>query len=96
MRADFDSRADTIQIELEPADRLDRDDASVDGTVVGFLAERPVLIDIIGSGTSIERRLEAVAERHGLDAEGLIAAARAALAAPDRTVTMDVALVRTP
>jgi hypothetical protein len=36
--------------------------------------------------------LRAAAERYGLDAEALIAAARAALAAPDRAVTMDVAV----
>jgi hypothetical protein len=33
-----------------------------------------------------------IAERYDLDAEALIAAARAALAAPDRAVTVDVAV----
>lgn len=35
---------------------------------------------------------EAAAERYGLDAEALIAAAQAARAAPDRKITLDVAV----
>ena len=41
---------------------------------------------------SARRGLRKAAERYDLDAEALIAAARAALAAPDRTVTLDVAV----
>jgi hypothetical protein len=92
MRADYDSKGDTIQIELEPVDRLDRDDAGVAGIVVGILRERPVMIDVIGTDSGIDERLRAAAERHSLDAEALIAAAQAALAAPDRAVTLDVAV----
>lgn len=91
MRADYDSVAETIQIELEPVERLDRDDASVDGVVVGVLNDRPVLIDVIGIGPTLDERLRTAADRHGLNAEALVAAACAALAAPNRTVTMDVA-----
>jgi hypothetical protein len=40
----------------------------------------------------IDEPLRAAAERYDLDAEALIAAARAALAAPDRAVTLDVAV----
>jgi hypothetical protein len=92
MRADYDSKADTIQIELEPVDRLDRDDASIAGAVVGIREERPVMVDLIGARTEVEERLRAAAERYELDAEALVAAARAALAAPDRAVTVDVAV----
>jgi hypothetical protein len=40
----------------------------------------------------VDGRLRAAAERHNLDPEALIAAAQAALAAPDRTITLDVAI----
>lgn len=93
MQADYDSIADTLQIELEPVERLDRDDAGVEGAVVGLSEGRPVLIDVIGTTVDIDVRLRAVADRHGLDAEALIAAARASLAAPNRTVTLAVAAV---
>jgi hypothetical protein len=95
MRADYDPSAETIQIELEPVERLGRDDVDIDGVVVGLHDGKPVLIDLIGVGPAIEARLRAVSARHGLDAEALIAAANAALAAPSRTVTLDVATVPT-
>jgi uncharacterized protein YuzE len=92
MRADYDSQADTIQIELVPGiERLDYDEVVEDGAViVGFREERPVLIDVVGTRTDIDEPLRIAAERHGLDAEALIAAAQAAVAAPDRPVTLDV------
>ncbi len=92
MRADYDSQADTIQIELKPGlDRLDYDEAVEDGAViVGFRDDRPVLIDVIGTGTEIDEPLRVAAERYGLDAEALIASAQAAMAAPNRPVTLDV------
>lgn len=93
MRADYDSKADTIQIEMGVnVDRLDRDDASIPGLIVGIADGHPVMIDLIGTGTDIEYRLRAAADRYGLDAEALIAAATAARAAPDRAVTLDVAI----
>jgi len=92
MRADYDSGAETIQIELEAAERLDGDDVSIDGIAVGICDGRPVLVDLIGIGPTIEERLRAAADRHDLDVEALIAAANAALAAPNRTVTLDVAI----
>jgi hypothetical protein len=92
MRADYDSQADTIQIELTSGlDRLDYDEIVQDGAVVvGFRDERPVLIDVIGTGTDVDEPLRIAAERYGLDAEALIAAAQAAIAAPDRSVTLDI------
>jgi phage terminase large subunit-like protein len=95
LRADYENRSDTIQIELEAADRLDRDDAEVAGVIVGIRDERPVMIDLIGTRTGVDERLRRTAERFDLDVEALIAAARAALAAPDRAITLDVA-VRSP
>jgi len=92
MRADYDSSADTIQIELEPVDRLDHDDASLAGILVGIREQRPVLIDVIDTRSEVEERLRGAAEHYDLDGEALVAAARAALAAPDRAIVMDVAV----
>ncbi|HEX8959207.1 MAG TPA: hypothetical protein VF770_05245 [Solirubrobacterales bacterium] len=90
MRADYDSRGDTIQIELERVDRIDYGDYET-GAVVGILEGRPVYVDVISARRGgVEEPLRAAAERYGLDAEALIAAALAALAAPDRPVTLDV------
>lgn len=91
MKADYDSQADTIQIELKAVDRLDCGKDDVEGIVVGFLDDRPAMVDIIGTRQGVERPLRAAAVRYDLDAEALIAAAQAALAAPDRPVTLEVA-----
>ncbi len=93
MRADYDSEGDTIQIELAAVDHLDFGEPIQNGAViVNFLGEKPVAVDVIGTGSDFERPLGIAAERYHLDGEALIAAARAALAAPDRAVTLDVAV----
>lgn len=92
MRADYDSKANTIQIELVSVDRLDRDDAAVPGVIVGIFDGRPALIDVIDTSSGVDGRLRAAAERYNLDGEVLIAAANAARAVPDRVVTLDVAV----
>jgi hypothetical protein len=96
MRADYDPSAETIQIELEPVGRLDRDVVDVDGVVVGLHGGRPLLIDLIGVGPRSRHACGPPQIRHGLDAEAPIAAANAALSAPSRTVTSDVATVPSP
>jgi hypothetical protein len=92
MRADYDSEGDTIQIELEhPVDRLGHTDDVGEGAVlVSIYDDRPVMVDVIGTRGGFEEPLQIAAERYALDAEALIAAAQAALAAPDRTVRLDV------
>lgn len=49
-----------------------------------------VMIDIVGTQPGFERALKSAAEHYGLDAEALIAAANAALAAPNRPIELDV------
>lgn len=91
MRADYDSEGDTIQIDLEAVDRLDYGDDEVDErVVVGVRSERPVRIDVIGTGGGVDGPLRAAASAYDLDAGALIAAAQAALAVPDRQVVLDV------
>jgi hypothetical protein len=92
MRADYDSQGDTIQIELEQVRRLGHGE-DVDGgsAIVGIYEDRPVCIDVLSAGRcGVERPLRAAARHYHLDAEALIAAAKAALAAPDRVVTLDI------
>ena len=93
MRADYDSEGDTIQIDLEVVDRLDYGDDEIDGRiVVSIRDERPVRIDLIGTGAGMDEPLRAAAAAYDLDAGALIAAAHAALAVPDRQVVLDVGI----
>jgi hypothetical protein len=92
MHADYDAEGDTIQIELEAVRRLERGDRMAGGgVIVGIHEGRPVCIDVLSARRcGVEQPLKAVADRYCLDAEALIAAAKAALAAPDRIVTLGV------
>jgi hypothetical protein len=91
MRADYDSRGDTLQIELVAVERADRADTSTHPRAVVALRDGgPVAIDLLGASEHYREPLEAVAAHYGLDQEALLAAARSALAAPDRTVILDV------
>lgn len=91
MRADYDSEGDTIQLELEPVRKLAHSEVVEDGAViVGVFDDRPVMLDVIGTREGFEGSLRVAAERYDLDAGALIAAARAALAVPDRVVRLDV------
>jgi hypothetical protein len=93
MRADYDSEGDTIQIELEPVRKPGHaEDVENGAVIVSVHEDRPVMVDVIGTRNGFEDPLRVAAERYGLDAEALIAAARAARAAPDRTITLDVAV----
>lgn len=92
MRVDYESLTDAIEIVLEPVERLDYG-VPVEGgaAIVHLLDDRPVVIDVIGTRRhDFEQPLRVVAERYGMDAEALIAASRAAIAAPDRPVQLDV------
>jgi hypothetical protein len=57
--------------------------------IVWFHQERPESIQLLGADTDITP-LDEAAERFDLDAEALRAGARAALAAPDREIHIDV------
>jgi hypothetical protein len=91
MRADYDSEGDTIQIELENVRRVGSGEDVDNGAVIVHVREdRPVMIDVIGARHGFEESLRAAAEQYELDAEALVAGARAALAAPNRQVTFEV------
>ena len=92
MRADYESNCDTIQIVLEPGGGLAGGSDVIDGgaVIVSYHEGRPAMIDVIGTRNGFEEPLRLAATRNALDPEALVAAARAALAAPDRIVMLDV------
>jgi hypothetical protein len=92
MRADYDSQANAISIILVDGATAERADTRDSRAVVALRKERPVEVQLLYPDMGVEEPLRAVAERYGLDPEALIAAANAALAAPDRAVTLEVAL----
>jgi hypothetical protein len=92
MKADYDSEGDTIQIDLvDPVDRVDYGDGEVDDWLVVSICDgKPVRIDVIGTGGDVGASLRRAGDHYGLDSEALLAAAQAAVAAPDREVLLDV------
>jgi hypothetical protein len=93
LKADYESRADTIQITLgEEGRRLSGGSDVIENgrVIVSFCKNRPAMIDVIGTASGFEDALRLAADHYHLDAEALIAISRAALAAPDRPVELDV------
>jgi hypothetical protein len=88
MWADYDSEADALDIELVRFERLEGQD-SVDDTYcqVGFSGGAPVCVEVLSPASHLDL-LGIAAERHNLDGPALLAAAQAALAAPDRLVEL--------
>jgi len=88
MKADYDSQAEALSIDVVEVDRWDSGE-SVDDTYcnVAFRNGRLVNIELLNPEGRLEL-LDAAADRYGLDREALAAVARAALAAPDRAVTV--------
>ena len=92
MKADYDSKGDTIQIDLlDPVGRVDYGDDEVDDWLIVSIRDgKPVRIDVIGTGGDLRASLRRAGDHYGLDSEALLAAAQAAVAAPDREVVLDV------
>jgi hypothetical protein len=91
MKADYDSEADAILIEIEEVDHWD-DRAKVDEAdlcQVAFCRGRAVGVSLRYPREQAHL-LERAAERFGLDAMGLLATTQAALAAPDHEVRVQV------
>jgi hypothetical protein len=90
MRAQYDSDANAISIELVDVEKADQADQAHARAVVAIRGGRPIELQLLYPDMGVSEPLAAVASRHGLDREALAAAA--ALAAPDRSVSVDVAL----
>jgi uncharacterized protein YuzE len=91
MRADYDSEADALSIELRRAEHLDHEEQVDDDYCnVGFVDEGVVAVELLGPARHLDL-LDVVARRYDLDGTALVAAAQAAPAVPDRLVSMDIA-----
>lgn len=90
MRAEYDTTADTIAIDLRDADRADYGNDDIAGAIVHIRSEQPIAIDLLNANAGTDQALGEIADRYSLDLESLQAAARAALAAPNRVVELDV------
>ncbi|MGH2954088.1 MAG: hypothetical protein ACRDK9_08730 [Solirubrobacterales bacterium] len=94
MRAEYDTQADAISIELIEAERADGGDEVHDRAIVALVNGRAVEVQLLYPDLGLDEPIRAASERYDLDREALTAAARSALAAPDRRVTVEVGLRR--
>lgn len=93
MRAEYDSQANALAIELVAVedDRLPaRGDSVHERANVAVVDGQPVDVEVLYPDLGIQEPLEAAAEKYSLDLEALVAAARSALAAPDRSIRLEV------
>ena len=90
MRADYDSEANALSIDLIDAPRWD-DGEEIDDTYcnVALSQGRPANVELLSPHDHLDL-LAVVAERFDLDPVALRIAAEAALAVPDRPVTLDI------
>jgi hypothetical protein len=90
VKADYDSEADALSIVLARFGRYDRQEAvDEDNCHVGIVDGRPVDIELLYPSRHLDL-LQTAADHYGLDGTAIYAIAKAALAAPDRLVTMDL------
>lgn len=92
MRAHYDSKANAISISLSRQARAERADQVHPRAIVALHDDRPVELQLLYPDLGVDQPVGAAVGAHGLDQEALTAAVRAALAAPDRSVTLDVAV----
>lgn len=90
MRADYDSEANALSINLIQFDLIEHQDSVHDTYCqVAFAKGVPANIELLNPATHLDL-LEVVAKRYELDGTALLAAAQAALAAPDRVVELQL------
>lgn len=95
MRAEYDSKANAVSISLVGVERAERSDQVHERAILALGGNGPVELQLLYPDLGVDEPLAAVARAYDLDGEALFAAVNAALAAPDRSVTLDVA-VRSP
>lgn len=90
MRADYDSEANALSIDLVEVPRWD-DGEEIDDTYcnVALSQGRAANVELLNPHDHLDL-LAVVAERFALDPLALRIVAEAALAAPDRPVTLDI------
>jgi hypothetical protein len=90
MRADYDSQADALDIELFRFEHFEYQESVHDSyCTVGFAEGRLAAVELLCPADRLDL-LNVVGDRYELDAATLLAAAKAALAAPDRLVELKV------
>jgi glycine/D-amino acid oxidase-like deaminating enzyme len=93
MRADYDSKANAVSISLSSRTRAERADHVHPRAIVAVHDGDPVELQLLYPDLGIDEPLGAVSSAYGgIDKEALVAAVQAALAAPDRSVTLEVAV----
>lgn len=90
MQADYDSEANVIAIRLRDADRFHRGSELHPRLIVHLADEQPAQLDLLYPDLGLQEPIAAAVEEFGLDAEAIEAAARGALAAPDRHLDLKV------
>ena len=93
MRVEYDSEANALSIDLVDEQELHAgygEELGAQCVVAIDAAGRPVKVEVLDPARWLEEALSAASERYGLDREALEAAARSALAAPDRVVVIEV------
>ena len=89
MKADYDSEADALAIDLVAAPHASHAEEISDRCNVAVdFSDRPVSVEVLYLDKPYDDLLRTAAERFDLDAEALIGIARAAVVAPDREVTL--------
>jgi uncharacterized protein YuzE len=90
VKADYDSRADALLIQLLGPGLCD-DAVEIDDTYchVDTRKGRVASIELLNPSDHLDL-LNRAADRLGLDSEALLATAEAALAAPDRPITVEI------
>ena len=90
MRADYDSQADALSIDLIQFDLFEYQESVHDTYCqVAFARGVPANVELLNPAEQLDL-LEVAAGRYELDGAALLAAAQAALAAPDRIVDLEV------
>ena len=94
MRVDYDSEGKSLLFEFGDSEDSNRVEELATGEcIVWVLGDRATSIQLLAADKGLEP-LEEAAKRFDLDPEGLKAAAHAALAAPDREITIELGAKR--
>jgi hypothetical protein len=91
MQAAYDSEANAISIALKPGVHAEKADSRHPRAVVALSHGKPVEVQLLYPDLGLDEPLRTTARGYGLDPQVLIAAAQAALALPDRTVSLEIA-----
>lgn len=90
MKVDYDSEADALSIDLVEVDRWDHgEEIEHTSCTVAIRDGKPVNVELLSPAKNLAQ-LEIAAKRFDLDPQVLLAAARAGLSVPNRSVTVEV------